>query len=88
MFHPSEFAQCDFFVELSQTCESHEKLFNQALNHSYFLSPDIPKAQKLKTIAVIESDLKKQQASLRELKEKLKAQDVAEDKQVETSSTK
>lgn len=68
-------AQCDFFAELDDTCRQFSETFKEALNHTYFLSPEIEQSQKIQTIEAIEKDLKKHQQALLDLKAKLKAQE-------------
>lgn len=83
-----KFAQCDFFAELDATCKQFSETFKQALNHTYFLSEDISKEDKIQTINAMERDLKKHHQSLRDLKAKLQDQEPeALDELVDTAET-
>jgi len=72
--------QKDFFAELNASYKSIADGFNQVLNHTYFIRPDVTKAEKLAAVADIQRDLANRSQSIKDLKAKLEAQEDASGK--------
>ena len=73
-------AQTDFFAELNASYKTIADGFNQVLNHTYFIRPDVTKAEKLAAVADIQRDLANRSQSIKDLKAKLEAQEDASGK--------
>lgn len=72
--------QQDFFAELNASYKSIADGFNQVLNHTYFIRPDVTKAEKLAAVADIQRDLANRSQSIKDLKARLEAQEDASGK--------